>query len=84
MSKGRTSRDVAEPGKRQADDLEAFDRETESLLSGADRVIQWYAALLPKGPQASWNPVRGALAAAARRKRAKSEGTQNWAHGVRY
>ena len=39
---------MAEPGERQADDLEAFDRETESLLSGADRVIQWYAALLPR------------------------------------
>ena len=83
MSK-RTSRDVAEPGERQADDLEAFDRETESLLSGADRVIQCYAAQLPRGPQASWNPMRGALAAAARRKRAKSASSQNWSHGVRY
>ena len=69
---------------RQADVmLDAFDLETEELLSGADRVIRLYRARASRQPKASHHPRRGGRAAAARH-RAKSAGSRNWVSGVRY
>ena len=98
MSRRAKSRDVvdheesfvvfrASARKRQADVmLDAFDLETEALLSGADRVIQWYKGQSSRKPKASLHPRRGGLAAAAKQRalRGKSASARNWVQGVRY
>ena len=96
MSKRTKSRDVeADPTgrfvilkppavERQADVmLDAFDLETEALLSGADRVIQWYKGQSSRKPKASHHPRRGGRAAAAR-QRATPQGSRSWVSGVKY
>ena len=87
MTDKSASRDVADPGEHQADDdLEAFDRETEELMAGADRAIAWFRNHGKRGAKGSLHPKRGGLAAAAKQRalRGKSASSRNWAQGVRY
>ena len=72
--------------KRQADDLlDAFDMQTEKLLTGADRAIEFLRVRAARSPKTSLRPRRGGAATAAKRRaRGASPAARNWVRGVRY